>query len=68
MSVTDTRQPQVYSAIIITYYLALLALGLRLLARRLVKSKYGLDDVFAMVALVIFELDVLFYDNSDSLG
>lgn len=52
VNLSDSRQPELYAATIITYCLALLALGLRFLSRRLLKSGYGLDDYFAVAAMV----------------
>ena len=52
VNVEGTRQPQLYAATIITYCLAVLALICRLVSRRLMRSGYGLDDWFAVTALV----------------
>lgn len=52
VGLSQTRQPELYAATITTYCLALLALGLRFLSRRLLKSGHGLDDWFAVAAMV----------------
>ena len=52
VNLSDSRQPELYAATIVTYCLALLALSLRFLSRRLLKSSYGPDDYFAVAAMV----------------
>lgn len=47
-----SRQPQLYAAEISTYALAVLAVGLRLWCRNLLKSGVGLDDWLIVGALV----------------
>lgn len=56
VGLSQTRQPELYAATITTYCLALLALGLRFLSRRLLKSGHGLDDWFAVAAMVRYLL------------
>ena len=52
VDVTESLQPQLYASSIVTYCLAVTALGLRFLSRRLSQSRYWLDDWFSMAALV----------------
>ena len=52
MNIHDNRQAELYSSSITTWVLAVLAVALRLWARRLMKSRYWLDDWFAILALV----------------
>lgn len=58
VNVHDSRRPELYAATIVTYCLALLALGARFLSRRLMKSGYGLDDWFALTAMVM-SMDII---------
>ena len=51
----ESRQPQLYASGIITYTLAVLAVGLRLWCRKLLKSGFRLDDWLIVAAVVCNE-------------
>lgn len=53
LDVQESRQPELYAASLATYALAVIAVNLRILSRRLLKSHFWLDDFFAIAALVI---------------
>ena len=48
----DSRQPEVLAAIIVMMVLAIAAVVLRLIARRLSAARLGIDDFLILVALV----------------
>lgn len=50
--IMPNNAPNVYAAIAVTLTLAILALVLRLIARRITTAGYGLDDVLAVAAFV----------------
>ena len=52
MSTPGSRQPQLYASIIITYFLAISAVILRFISRRLKKAGWWVDDWLILVALV----------------
>lgn len=52
ISLSATLQPNLYAGLIITYVLALVAVVLRLFARRLKKLPLWFDDWFIVAALV----------------
>ena len=49
---SETYQPSIYAAAIITYIVAATAVGLRFIARRLTHAKLWYDDWLVVVALV----------------
>ncbi|KAF5017785.1 hypothetical protein F66182_10270 [Fusarium sp. NRRL 66182] len=64
-------QPNIYAAISITWVAALLALVLRLKARKMTKMKLWIDDYFAIVALVFvsgYAAVTIFWTHSYMLG
>ena len=44
LDIHASRQPSLYAAAIITYILAVVAVGLRFWSRKLTQSRYQLDD------------------------
>lgn len=52
VDLTETKQPVLYAAVITTYGLAVIAVLLRFLARRLRRLDWWLDDWLILVALV----------------
>ena len=52
LDIHATRQPELYAAQLTTYILAVIAVGLRFWARKLLKAGYWLDDWIAVAALV----------------
>lgn len=48
----QTRQPELFVALSITWSFATLTLVLRLLCRRITKNRLWLDDYFAIIAYV----------------
>ena len=52
LDIHATRQPELYAAQLATYILAVIAVGLRFWARKLLKAGYWLDDWIAVAALV----------------
>lgn len=48
----ESRQPAIWAASLITYFAALIAFGLRLVARRLKRLHLSLDDYLALIAFV----------------
>lgn len=52
VDVQASRQPQLYAASTITFVLAVIAVILRFLSRKLLKTNYWLDDWLSVAALV----------------
>lgn len=53
----QTAQPKIRATLAVCTIIAYVALGLRLYARRITKQAFGLDDLFAGLAVVrIYEL------------
>jgi len=52
LNIHESRQPQLYAASTITFVLAVLAVCLRFLSRKLLKAGYWLDDWLSVGALV----------------
>ena len=50
-----SRQPELYAVSLITFVLAVTAVSLRFLARKLLKSGYWLDDWLSIVAAVSWQ-------------
>ena len=57
-------QPDIYAAVIITLILAVTAVALRFIARRLVKASIWLDDWLTLVALVRYSSIQEFHPSS----
>jgi hypothetical protein len=53
---TGNLQPNLHAAVIVTPTLAIIAVALRFLARRLVRTSIWLDDWLTLVALVRYPL------------
>jgi hypothetical protein len=64
-------QPNLYAALIVTPIIAIIAVALRFLARRLIRTPMWLDDWLALVALVryspIQEIPILDNNVASSL-
>lgn len=63
-----SRKPQLYAATIVTWSLASIAVALRFWSRRLVKTKYWLDDWLALSALAVATalfIDTLVWINAE---
>ena len=52
LDIHASRQPSLYAATIITWILAVVAVGLRFWCRKMTKSGYKLDDWLVVVATV----------------
>lgn len=48
----EDRRPQQYAALTITTFAATIAVMMRLYAQRIYKKRWGLDDLFVIIALV----------------
>ncbi|EJT75168.1 hypothetical protein GGTG_05105 [Gaeumannomyces tritici R3-111a-1] len=52
LDLTETRVPEIYGSLVPTWIFAIIAVGLRVAARRLQASKLFLDDWLVAITLV----------------